>query len=122
MYVGGKPAEGLVRVTVEEHGNEVSFTIQDDGAGIDTDGLRRRAVQRGVINPAQADMLTPQASAQLIFEPGLSTAGHLGGLSGRGIGMDIARTLVEQLAGRIELTSTPGRGTSFRICVPKENP
>ena len=114
-----KPAEGLVRVTVEELEGHVVFTIEDDGQGVDIAHLKKIAVQRGLLNEVAAAHLNSIQAAQLLFEPGLSTAQYLSGMAGRGIGMDITRTLVEQLNGRIELTTRRGDGTTFRITLPR---
>jgi chemosensory pili system protein ChpA (sensor histidine kinase/response regulator) len=112
----GKPAAGLIRVTLAQAGNEVAVEIADDGAGLDLQRIRERAVERGLVS---ADALPgDHALAQLIFAPGLSTSVTVTELAGRGVGLDVVRAEVKAMGGRIETDSQPGRGTQFRLLLP----
>ncbi|KQR63187.1 Hpt domain-containing protein [Acidovorax sp. Leaf160] len=112
----GKPAAGTITVALRQEGNDVSVDFRDDGAGLDLDRIRQRAVAQGLV-PDAAE-IGPDEAAQLIFLPGFSTAGEVTELAGRGIGMDVVRAEVQALGGRIETASEPGRGTSFRMVLP----
>ena len=112
----GKDPAGQITVSVAHEGNEVSVEFRDDGGGLDLARIRERGVALGLIGAdAAADdgML-----AQLIFTPGFSTADVVTELAGRGIGMDVVRSEVNALGGRIETASAPGQGTSFRLLLP----
>jgi two-component system chemotaxis sensor kinase CheA len=94
------------------------ITVDDDGAGIDTDRVRQVAVERGLLS-AEAAMLLPEEEAvALIFAPGFSTARQVTDLSGRGVGVDAVRAKAEALGGSLKVENFPGRGTRFRIRVP----
>jgi two-component system chemotaxis sensor kinase CheA len=101
----GKPREGVVRVHATQAGGDVLIAVSDDGRGIDVERVRAQAGE-------DADAF------RAIFSPGVSTARAVTGVSGRGVGLDSVRTAVEQLRGRIEVRSQPGRGTEFLISVP----
>ncbi|WP_103043658.1 Hpt domain-containing protein [Comamonadaceae bacterium CD01] len=112
----GKSAAGTIHIALRQEGNDVAVQFSDDGAGLDLERIRAKAVERGLLAPdAQLDA---DQAFELIFSPGFSTASALTGLSGRGIGMDVVRTEVNALGGRIETQSTPGQGTSFRLVLP----
>ncbi len=112
----GKPAVGRIAIALRQEGNDVSVEFSDDGAGLDLDRIRARAVAQGLL--AEGAGLAPADAAQLIFQPGFSTAAGVTELSGRGIGMDVVRSEVQALGGRIETQSRPGEGTSFRMVLP----
>ncbi len=112
----GKPAVGRIAIALRQEGNDVAVDFSDDGAGLDLERIRARAVAQGLL--AEGAELAPGAAAQLIFQPGFSTAAGLTELSGRGIGMDVVRSEVQALGGRIETQSRPGEGTSFRMVLP----
>ncbi len=112
----GKPRRGVITLSVRQDGNDVVIAIGDDGAGIDAARLWRKAVAAGRLDPARA--FDPQAALGLIFLPGLSTAETVGAVSGRGVGMDAVRDGIAALRGRIDVASTPGRGTTFTIRLP----
>jgi chemosensory pili system protein ChpA (sensor histidine kinase/response regulator) len=112
----GKEAIGHIQVVVKQEGNDVSVEFQDDGAGLDIARIREKAVQQGLISPQQ--QLTDADAANLIFMPGFSTATQVTELSGRGIGMDVVRSEVNALGGRIETTTQAGRGSSFKLVLP----
>ncbi|WP_311221967.1 MULTISPECIES: Hpt domain-containing protein [unclassified Acidovorax] len=112
----GKPAVGTITVALRQEGNDVSVDFRDDGAGLNLDRIRARAVAQGLVTE-DADISADDA-AHLIFLPGFSTASEVTELSGRGIGMDVVRSEVQALGGRIETGSQPGQGTSFRMVLP----
>ncbi|QEA14463.1 response regulator [Comamonas flocculans] len=112
----GKPVAGTIVVTAGYEGNDVSVEFRDDGAGLDVERIRERALAQGLIAPDEA--IDVQRAAELIFQPGFSTAAEVTELAGRGIGMDVVRTEVQSLGGRIETTSTAGQGTAFRMVLP----
>ncbi|MGC4395322.1 Hpt domain-containing protein [Hydrogenophaga sp. T2] len=112
----GKPAEGRIEIRLQQELNDVSLVFADDGAGIDTARLREKAVEAGLL--ATDTVLDDAQAAQLIFEPGLSTAREVSELAGRGIGMDVVRNDVLALGGRIETATRPGQGTEFKLVLP----
>lgn len=114
----GKKATGSVHLSAYHQGNQMVIEVSDDGRGIHREKLVQRAIERGAISQADAAKLTPSEAARLIFEPGLSTAEEVTEVSGRGVGMDVVATAIERLKGTIEVESTPGAGTKFRILVP----
>jgi two-component system chemotaxis sensor kinase CheA len=111
----GKQAEAELRVTAKQSGNQVVITVSDDGRGIDLAGLRARALSSGM---QEASSLSPEASANLIFQPGLSTAESITAISGRGVGMDVVRANIEKLGGTVSLLNKVGAGLTIEICVP----
>jgi chemosensory pili system protein ChpA (sensor histidine kinase/response regulator) len=114
--VAGKDATGQITVAVSHEGNEVAVEFRDDGAGLDLARIRERGVALGLLS---ADAATSDAElAQLIFAPGFSTAETITELAGRGVGMDVVRSEVNALGGRIETASAPGQGASFRLLLP----
>ncbi len=112
----GKPEEGLLRLSAEQHGDSVQITITDDGRGIDSEKVRAKAVERGIVSENQT--LSREETLLLIFRPGFSTADTVSQLSGRGVGLDVVRRQIEGLRGSVELTSEPGQGTSIRLTLP----
>jgi len=114
----GKPAEAILRITARQSGNQIAIEIADDGRGIDIDRLRLRAVEAEVVDLRKAEQMTDSAIAQLIFAPGLSTAGKITEISGRGVGMDVARANVERLGGSIALDNRVGSGLTVSLRAP----
>lgn len=112
----GKQAQGNITVAVQQEGNDVSVAFRDDGAGLQVARIRAKAVELGLIT--EDEMVDGARAATLIFMPGFSTATHVTGLSGRGIGMDVVRTEVQSLGGRIETETAEGQGSSFRLVLP----
>ena len=112
----GKPATGTITIALQQEGNDVSVTFSDDGGGLDLTRIRAKAVARGLIAAYQE--LGEDETANLVFAPGFSTADNVTELSGRGIGLDVVRSEVDALGGRIETTSALGRGTQFKLVVP----
>lgn len=112
----GKPAMGAITVDLRHEGNDVSVEFRDDGAGLNLERIRSRALAQGVI--ASVDDVSDSDAANLIFMPGFSTASEVTELSGRGIGMDVVRSEVQALGGRIETQTSTGVGASFRMVLP----
>ena len=112
----GKDAVGHIQIEVQQAGNDVSVEFRDDGAGLDLARIRERAVQSGLMRPDQP--LTDAEAANLVFAPGFSTATEITELAGRGVGMDVVRSEVQALGGRIETETRAGHGTSFRMVLP----
>jgi len=112
----GKDPTGSIVVTVEQEGNEVAVEIRDDGAGLDLARIHRRAVEMGLL--AADARPTDQELANLIMAPGLSTVAVVTELAGRGVGMDVVRSDVQAMGGRVETRSKPGRGTRFKLVLP----
>lgn len=113
----GKPAQGNVTLSLLREGSEVVLQVGDDGAGLDREAIRARAVERGLLAadeaPADADL------DAMIFESGFSTADTVSRLAGRGVGMDVVRNEVRQLGGTVDIASTPGAGTRFTLRLPQ---
>lgn len=110
----GKPPQASLRLQAMQLGSEVIIAVADDGRGIDVDDVSRRAREQGM----DTEGLTDDELLELIFAPGLSTAKFVTDVSGRGVGLDAVRAGVEAAHGRVEVQSTPGEGTEFRIIVP----
>ncbi|XWX04188.1 hybrid sensor histidine kinase/response regulator [Aggregatilineales bacterium SYSU G02658] len=114
----GKPSFGLIELTVEQRGSEILIRIKDDGRGLNPEVLRQKAIQRGLMNTAEAEALDDDSARMLIFQAGFSTQDTVNAISGRGLGMDIVRERVESLRGRISVSSAPGHGMTTTINVP----
>ena len=110
----GKPAEGVVRLEAMQRGSEIVITLADDGRGVDAAKVRAAAQKAGFDTAA----LTDTEARALIFTSGVSTADTVTEISGRGVGMDVVRTNLEKVRGRIDLRTEPGKGTEFTITVP----
>jgi two-component system chemotaxis sensor kinase CheA len=114
----GKPEQGTVTLNAFHRGNSIIIQVCDDGKGLDADRIRRKAIEKGLITEADADRMSRQQIYQLIWEPGLSTAEKVTEVSGRGMGMDIVKSKIEDLHGAVELDSEPGQGTTMTIKLP----
>jgi two-component system, chemotaxis family, sensor kinase CheA len=114
----GKPARGTIRLNAYHDGDQVVIEVSDDGGGLDREKIVRRAIERGIISQEEASRLNELESLQLIFAPGLSTADEITEISGRGVGLDVVKSSLEALKGTVELQSSKGRGTTFRLLVP----
>jgi len=112
----GKPESGRIAINLRQEGNEIALVVSDDGAGLDLDQLRKKAIEKGVLTRDQ--QASEAELAQLIFVSGLSTADKLTQLSGRGVGMDVVRSEIASIGGRVEIASTRGRGTTFTVYLP----
>jgi two-component system chemotaxis sensor kinase CheA len=114
----GKDEAGRLSLSVRRTGAWLEVKVLDDGRGIDTGRLVAEAVARGVLSPTQAGHAAPERVQQLVFLPGLSTAGDVTTAAGRGMGMSIVRRLVERMQGRVALRSAPGQGTEVVLTLP----
>ncbi|MEX2185651.1 MAG: chemotaxis protein CheA [Pirellulales bacterium] len=114
----GKPAQGTISLEAFHRGNSIVIRVSDDGKGLDVERIRAKAVEKGIVSQADADRLSDHQVFQLIWEPGFSTAEKVTEISGRGMGMDIVRSKIEQLNGTVDLTSRKGEGTTFSIKLP----
>ncbi|MDI1237772.1 MAG: Hpt domain-containing protein [Polaromonas sp.] len=112
----GKDPSGLITVSLQQSGNDVSVEFRDDGAGLNLERIREKAVASGLLAPGQ--QIGDDEAANMIFMPGFSTASHVTELSGRGIGMDVVRSEVNALGGRIETSTVAGEGTNFKLVLP----
>jgi chemosensory pili system protein ChpA (sensor histidine kinase/response regulator) len=112
----GKAEIGELLIQASQQGNEVVLAFSDDGAGLDLDRIRAKAMQNGLLE--QGQVVSDAEAAELIFEPGFSTADALTELAGRGVGMDVVRSEAQALGGRVAIDSTPGQGTRFTIHLP----
>lgn len=114
----GKPAQGTLRLNAYHQGNQIVIECSDDGRGIDRYKLVSKAVQNEILSHEEAERLSDNEALHLVFHPGLSTAEQVTTISGRGVGMDVVRTVVEQLKGTISINSKAGEGTTFLLKVP----
>ncbi len=113
----GKPAEGKIVLKANQKGNQTIITVTDDGRGINTQKIRDRLLKMG-LSPAEVDQISETEVLDAIFEPGFSTADQVTELSGRGVGMDVVRSNLQQIRGDIEVKTELGQGTTFTISVP----
>ncbi len=113
-----KPPVGTLTMKAYHEGGQVIIEIVDDGAGIDPNKLRQKAVDKGLITEEQAEALSDREALMLIFQPGFSTAEKVTNISGRGVGMDVVKTNIEKLGGTVELLSEVGVGTTIKIKIP----
>ena len=114
----GKDAEGTLKLRASHEGSHVVIEVSDDGAGIAVERVRQKAIERGLITPDRAAHLGERELLQLIFLPGFSTAAAVTNVSGRGVGMDVVRTNVEKIGGKVEIDSRAGKGTTLRLRIP----
>ena len=114
----GKPVRGTVRLNAYHDGDQVVIEVSDDGRGLNRDKIMRRAVENGIISAEDTLRLNDTEALELIFAPGLSTADEVTEISGRGVGLDVVKSALENLKGSVELKSEPGKGTTFRLLVP----
>jgi len=114
----GKPPEGVLTIHAQADRDTVTIEVRDDGRGVDTRRLREKAVAMGRLTQDAADGLSEEQAIELMFLPALSTRNSVTELSGRGVGMDVVRSNIEQLRGRVEVSSSRGRGTTIRLILP----
>ena len=114
----GKPMRGRVTISARHERSQIVIEIEDDGRGIDPASLRKSAIAKGIITESSAETMTDRESIQLIFAPGFTTAKQLSDISGRGVGMDIVRSNIERIGGRIAIESKIGTGSRFQIFLP----
>ncbi|PIQ28351.1 hypothetical protein COW36_04040 [bacterium (Candidatus Blackallbacteria) CG17_big_fil_post_rev_8_21_14_2_50_48_46] len=116
----GKPAKGLIALQASYENDVLRVDVRDDGKGIDTDKLRYKAVERGIVSEQSALQMSQEQALRLVFAPGLSTQDTATDISGRGVGMDAVRTQIESLGGEIRIQSTRGQGTTYSIRIPSQ--
>jgi len=114
----GKPAEGRLLLRAYHESGQVNIEISDDGAGINCQRLRAKALKLGLITVEQAERMSDRESVNLIFHAGLSTAEQISNVSGRGVGMDVVQTNIEKIGGNVNLSTVPGVGTTVRMKIP----
>ena len=114
----GKASAGRLHLRAFHEGGQVIIEISDDGAGLDTDKLRKKALERSLVTPEQATRMTEGEIFQLIFLPGFSTAAKVTNVSGRGVGMDVVKTNVEKIGGTVSVQSARNHGTTVRVKIP----
>lgn len=114
----GKSATGILRLAAAQGGDQIVLTIADDGKGIDAEALRRKVVEKGLMDEEPAARLSTRECYELIFLPGFSTKDEISDISGRGVGMDVVKTRITQVNGSVEIDSQLGIGTTIRISVP----
>jgi two-component system chemotaxis sensor kinase CheA len=114
----GKPARGTVYLNAYHQGTQVVIEVRDDGRGIDSAHVRQQAVKQGVVKAEEAARLTEQEALNLIFESGFSTATEVTEVSGRGVGMDVVRSVLDRLKGTVHISTQRARGTTFQLRAP----
>jgi two-component system chemotaxis sensor kinase CheA len=114
----GKEAGGKVHLKAYNEGNQIVIEIKDDGAGMDPDFLKMKALDKGVITDREAENMSDKEAYGLVFRPGFSTAEKVTGVSGRGVGMDVVKTNLEKLNGIIDIDSELGKGSTFKLKIP----
>ncbi len=114
----GKPETGTIQLKAYNEGNHIVIQITDDGKGLDTDILKAKSVEKGVISEKEADSMNDKEAFALIFRPGLSLAKEVTNVSGRGVGMDVVKTNIEKLNGIIDIESEVGVGTTIKLKIP----
>ena len=112
----GKKEQGTVRLSAAHEGAEVAISVSDDGAGLNTDHIRRKAEEMGLISPDA--LISENELHRMIFHPGFSTAQEITSVSGRGVGMDVVSRTMDALRGRIDVTSRPNIGTTVTLRLP----
>jgi two-component system chemotaxis sensor kinase CheA len=113
-----KPAKAIVTLSASQVGDHIFIEIADDGKGMRPDLIREKAVEKGIIDQETANGLDDRQSLHLIFLPGFSTKDQISSVSGRGVGMDVVKTNISKLNGKIDVISMPGQGSTFTISLP----
>jgi len=114
----GKPRVGKIILAAEQEGDHILLSITDDGRGMDPEKLKRKAIEKGLIDEMTAAQMSDKEAFELIMAPGFSTAEVVSDISGRGVGMDVVKSMITRLNGSIEIDSVPGEGTQIKIRVP----
>ena len=117
-FASGKPRQGMVLLSAKQQGDQIQISVCDDGRGMNHKVLRGKAVEKGMMNEESANRLSDQEVFNLIFEPGFTTKSQISDVSGRGVGMDVVKTRIEELNGRIDIDSEEGRGSVITIRLP----
>jgi two-component system chemotaxis sensor kinase CheA len=114
----GKPRTGTVYLHAYHEGGHVIIDVMDDGMGINTESIKNTAIQKGLYTQSEIAQMHERELLTLLFNPGFSTAAKITDLSGRGVGMDVVKTNIEKMGGSIEIMTSPGEGTTFRLTLP----
>ncbi|MDJ0846517.1 hybrid sensor histidine kinase/response regulator [Crocosphaera sp.] len=114
----GKPSEGQIQLRAFLQGNQTVITVADDGGGIDAERVKRKAIEKGLISPEEASLLTETEIYDFLFHPGFSTRDKADDFAGRGVGLDVVRTSLRDIRGSVTIDSTRGKGTTFTIRLP----
>lgn len=114
----GKNGTGLLEIKAYHEGGQVIIEIGDDGAGISSERVKAKAIEKGIISAEEASNYSLSKIHSLIFHPGFSTAEQITNISGRGVGMDVVKSNIEKIGGEVEVESREGRGTTFRLKIP----
>lgn len=114
----GKPDAGLINLKAYQDGNNVIIEVDDDGSGINTDGVRKKAIERGLVSKEAAATLSQKDIIEFLFKPSFSMAEKITDLSGRGVGLDVVKTKIEALGGVVEVETEIGKGSKFIIRLP----
>jgi len=114
----GKPAAGKIRLDACHQANQLIVEVSDDGRGVDAVKIKAKAIKNGLISAEQADRMSGPEVMDLIFRPGFSTADEITEVSGRGVGLDVVRSVLHRLKGTVEIETHPGQGTRFRLRLP----
>ena len=114
----GKPEVGSIFLDAYQDGNNVVIEVRDDGAGINTEAVKNKAIERGTITPEQAENMSEKEIIDLLFLPSFSTAKQVTDVSGRGVGLDVVKSKIEALSGEVEVKTKLGEGSTFTIRLP----
>lgn len=114
----GKPAIGKLRLNAYHQANQLIVEVSDDGRGVDAEKVKAKALRTGVVTAAEVERMSPQEVLDLVFRPGFSTAEEITEVSGRGVGLDVVRSVLHRLKGTVELETRAGEGTKFRLKLP----
>ena len=114
----GKPEKGTIFLNAYQEGNNVIIQVGDDGNGIDTEAVKAKAIERGIITQEQADSMSKKEIVNLLFMPSFSMAKKITDISGRGVGLDVVKSNIEQLGGDVEVTTKLGEGSMFTVRLP----
>jgi two-component system chemotaxis sensor kinase CheA len=114
----GKPAVGQLRISALTERDDVLIQVQDDGAGIDTEAVRKKAIRKGVVTAEAAAQLSEESVWMLLFEAGFSMAEKITDISGRGVGLDVVKLAIDSLGGQLRVNSVLGKGTTFTLVLP----
>ena len=114
----GKPKVGTIRLDAYQDGNSVTIEVSDDGAGVDVERVKQKAIEKGQITEEQAEYMTEKEAIDLLFMPAFSTAEKISDVSGRGVGLDVVKNKIEGLGGDVEVNSVLGEGTTFIVRLP----
>ena len=114
----GKPVQSAVKLSAQQVGDHIVIEVADDGRGMNAGMLRKKALEKGLIDLEQANSMDDKQALHLIFLPGFTTKSEISSVSGRGVGMDVVRTNIQKLNGRIDISSAPNEGTRISISLP----